>query len=294
MKIFYIGTVEFSYVALKRLTSLNADIVGVATKRDSAFNADFADLGPLCEENELEFRYIQDINDGDTVEWIKALEPDILFCFGWSSLLKEEVLNSAPMGVIGFHPAELPQNRGRHPVIWALVLGLHKTGSTFFFMDQGADSGDILSQRQVLIGYSDDARSLYNKITQTALDQIQDFLPRLQKGTYPRLPQDHSLANTWRKRGKLDGKIDFRLNSRTVYNLVRALTLPYVGAHLEYEGSEIKIWRVSEELICMPNIEPGRILNVRDGAALVKCADKAVWLLDHDFESMPVIGQYFV
>ena len=31
------------------------------------------------------------------------------------------------LGVIGYHPAELPKNRGRHPLIWALVLGLKKT-----------------------------------------------------------------------------------------------------------------------------------------------------------------------
>lgn len=36
------------------------------------------------------------------------------------------------MGVLGYHPAKLPQNRGRHPLIWALALGLKKSASTFF------------------------------------------------------------------------------------------------------------------------------------------------------------------
>lgn len=294
MKIFFIGTVEFSNAALEKLLSLNANIVGVGTMKQSPFNADFADLAPLCEKNKLQFRYIQDINAKNIVEWIQTLQPDVIFCFGWSSLLKTEILNAAPMGVIGFHPAELPQNRGRHPLIWALALGLHKTASTFFFMDQGPDSGDILSQRQVLIDYADDARSLYDKVTQTALKQIEELLPQLKQRNHPRYSQDNSLANTWRKRGKPDGKIDFRMHSCVVYNLVRALTRPYVGAHVKYNGQEIKIWRVAEEYINMPHIEPGKILDIQKGKPLVKCSDNAVWLQEHEFDSLPGIGEYFV
>ena len=59
------------------------------------------------------------------------------------------ILDLAPLGIIGFHPAALPRNRGRHPIVWALVLGLEETASTFFFMDKGADTGDILSQEKI-------------------------------------------------------------------------------------------------------------------------------------------------
>ncbi|MFQ8877714.1 MAG: hypothetical protein ACLR7N_03875 [Roseburia hominis] len=44
-------------------------------------------------------------------------------------------------------------------------------------------------------------------------------------------------GNVWRKRGKRDGEIDWRMSSRAIYNLVRALTKPYVGAHFVYRGS---------------------------------------------------------
>ena len=52
------------------------------------------------------------------------------------------------MGILGYHPSLLPFNRGRHPIIWALALGLKETGSTFFFMDENADTGDIVSQKK--------------------------------------------------------------------------------------------------------------------------------------------------
>ena len=46
-------------------------------------------------------------------------------------------------------------------------------------MDEGADSGDILSQRKIKIDTSDDANTLYNKMIDTALIQIEDFFPKL-------------------------------------------------------------------------------------------------------------------
>jgi len=138
----------------------------------------------------------------------------------------------------------------------------------------------------------DDARSLYDKVTQTALNQIEVFLPALVKGNYPNVPQDHSLANTWRKRGKPDGRIDFRMHSRTVYNLVRALTKPYIGAHIEHNGMEIKVWQAVEELINLPHIEPGKVLDIQEHMLLIKCADNAVWIKEHEFEILPEVGQY--
>jgi len=292
MKIVFIGTVEFSLKALEKLINLNANIVGVCTKRNSKLNSDYADLTGICKKNNIPFRYVEDINSKENIEWIKHLNPDIIFCFGWSSLIKKELLNLPPMGVIGYHPTKLPQNRGRHPLIWSLVLGLEKSASTFFFMDEGADSGDILSQEEFKIEYTDDARSLYNKVIKIALKQIGDFLPKLMNNTYIKIKQDNSKANYWRKRTKKDGEIDFRMNSKAIYNLVRALAKPYIGAHLIYKEKEIKIWRVEEVKCNLKNIEPGKILEVKNNKILVKCYDNAVRILEHEFDELPKVGEY--
>lgn len=133
MRILFIGTVEFSYKALKKLIELNAEIVGVCTKKKSDFNSDFEDLTPLCKKADIPFKYVNDINSNENIDWIRSLSPDIIFCFGWSNLIKKDLLNLPKMGVVGYHPALLPKNRGRHPIIWALVLGLNDSGSTFFY-----------------------------------------------------------------------------------------------------------------------------------------------------------------
>jgi bifunctional polymyxin resistance protein arnA len=292
MKILFIGAVEFSYKSLEKLIDLNAEIVGVCTKKVSNFNSDFADLTPLCNKANIPLRYVDNINSNESIDWIKSLKPDIIFCFGWSNLIKKELLNLPKMGIVGYHPALLPKNRGRHPIIWALALGLKASGSTFFFMTDGVDDGDILSQEEVEIFYEDDARSLYDKVLATALKQIEYFLPKLQNNSFQSFKQNNSLANAWRKRGKLDGKIDFRMTSGAIYNLVRALTRPYVGAHVEYNGKDVSVWKVKEVDFNRENIEHGKVLENDGRTIIVKTYDKAIKIIEHDFVELPKIGEY--
>jgi methionyl-tRNA formyltransferase len=294
MRIALIGNVAFSKSALLKLIQLNESIVTVITKEHSSFNADHVNMVDVCRQYDLEYKTVTDVNDVNVLNYIRSKQPDIIFCFGWSQLIKKDLLNLSSMGVIGFHPALLPQNRGRHPIIWALVLGLTETGSTFFFIDEGADSGDILSQRKIKVDYTDDAAGLYAKITDTALDQIEEFLPGLKNNTFQRIKQDHSRANYWRKRVEKDGEIDWRMSSTFIYNLVRALTKPYVGAHFIYKGDQIKIWQVAEvKMDCYSNIEPGKIIEVAtDKTFLVKTGKDCIRVLRHELPEQLREGQY--
>lgn len=292
MRILFIGAVEFSASALRELIAMEANVVGVCTTNASAFNADHVDLTPIAEQAGIPVFDVSDVNATEALSWIGVLEPDVIFCFGWSRLIKKPLLSMPPLGVIGFHPAALPANRGRHPLIWALVLGLQETASTFFFMNEGADSGDILSQVKVSIDESDDAGSIYARISEVAMEQIRDFLPRLASGTVPRLVQDHQKANVWRKRGYADGQIDWRMAASSIHNLVRGLTRPYVGAHFDYDGQAIKVWKTEVEMNVPNNLEPGKVLEILDTEVLVKAGIGAVRLLELDSSVHFRVGDY--
>lgn len=292
MKVIFIGSVQFSKDCLIRLIELNADIVGVVTKKESKFNSDFSDLSIIAKENNIPFLFCDNINKSENINWVRSLNPDIIFCLGWSSLIKKELLDLPKLGVLGFHPAALPYNRGRHPIIWALVLGLKKTASTFFFMDEGADTGDIVSQKEIEIDSTDDACTLYNKITTIALLQIEEILVSLKEGTIERKQQNGNEGNSWRKRDKSDGLIDFRMTSQMINNLIKALTKPYIGAHISYNGNEYKVWKSSPQECNDINIEPGKILEIKDNSILVKTSDAAIWIESHEILDLPHINEY--
>ena len=272
MRAIVIGTVYFTHAMLNELLENKANIVAVVTSSNNVINADYADLAPLCEEYNLPLLRVDDINSESSISWMKSYEPDVIFCLGWSRLIKKQVLNMPTIGVVGYHPAALPKNRGRHPLIWALALGLKETVSTFFFMDEGADSGDIVSQERIEISDTDYASHLYSKMTAIAKKQIVDLYQSLEKGSYNAISQDHSQSNVWRKRGTADGKIDWRMGSTSIYNLVRALSKPYVGSHFVKDMLDVKVWACEKrELPESANIEPGKVLIVDEAGILVKC-----------------------
>lgn len=301
MRIFFIGCVQFSHLALQKLLSLqnqNLQIVGIATKEKSNFNGDFYDLKQ--DALNIPCIYSKDINDENTAQFIKACEPDIIYCLGWSFLIKKELLSLYP--VIGFHPSKLPQNRGRHPIIWALFLGLKESGVSFFVMNERADEGRILRQKIVQISHKDNASSLYKKITQIALKELEiltrilvkkSFHQKNYKAILHKISSPQGKGNAWRKREFKDGVIDFRMSSEAIYNLVRALAPPYATATVYYKNEAYKIYKAQIVPNLQKNLECGKILKVSEKGILVKTYDSSILLSEHNFKNLPKVGEYF-
>lgn len=282
MQIAFIGAVEFSRRCLAATLEAGGEVVLVVAPpaEKARRNADWADLQGLAAEKGLPFQLCANVNDPAVVQGLRAAKPDVLFVFGLSQLVGPELLAIPRLGVIGSHPSLLPEGRGRHPLIWALALGLRETGLSFFWADEGADSGDILWQRPFSITPEDDAATLYRKISNLAETAISEFLPQLAAGTAPRRKQDSSRATYWRKRGEADGEIDWSGPSTVAHNLVRALTRPYVGAHTFLAGERLTVWR-AHPVPAPAGPAPGTVL-ASAGGLTVKTQDGALRLTEFD------------
>lgn len=103
-------------------------------------------------------------------------------------------------------------------------MGLHEAVSNFFIMDEGADTGDVVSREKVFISYEDSVRYLYDKITKVALGKLEKLVIDFYNNSIRKVKQNNNYKNYWRKRSYIYGEIDFRMSSYAVYNLVRALT----------------------------------------------------------------------
>ena len=74
--------------------------------------------------------------------------------------------------------------------------------------------------------------------------------------------------------------------------LTRALTRPYVGAHLQIGDKKFRVWRVKQEQFDLRNIEPGKVLAIKNGNISVKTADGCILLVEHEIGNQVQVGSY--
>jgi methionyl-tRNA formyltransferase len=204
-------------------------------------------LDSIAEENHIDLMKINHINDSIVAETLKEREIDWLFIIGWSQIASEETIIAPKFGVIGAHPTLLPEGRGRAAIPWAIIKGLNQTGVTFFKMDLGVDTGEILAQEIFAIEDRETATTLYKKVDLAHVSLFLDTLPKLISGNYSLQKQDESKATYWEGRTPADGEIKTNMTSEEVDRLVRATTHPYPGAFYINENSEkVVIWNTDE------------------------------------------------
>jgi methionyl-tRNA formyltransferase len=195
-----------------------------------------------------------------------------LFVIGWSQIVSRDILALPSRGAIGFHPAPLPELRGRAVIPWTILLGRRTTGSSLFWLDEGMDSGDLAAQVPFDVAEDETAATLIAK-HEGALDgMLSRLIPRLASGTAGRTPQDHARASYCAKRTAADGLIDWSRPAREVWTLIRAVGDPYPGAFTDSGGRHLVVW-ASDLVERAPYFGlPGQVQQLDpDGSALVAC-----------------------
>lgn len=293
MKILYIGCVTSSYEFLRSIVeNTEAEIVGVITKMKSTYNADHYSLHAFCEEKKISWINYKD--NEQMIEYIQSKQPDIIYCFGWSQLLPKEVYTLPRLGAVGYHPTLLPKNRGRHPIIWTIALGLKETGSTFFKLTELPDAGDILNQKKLKLDEFENAYSLYRKLITLGKSQVIEMTNMLMTNSIVPIKQNESEATTWRKRSKRDGLIDWRMDAQTILRLINALTKPYVGAHFEFNDQDIIVWEA--EILNdrdVTDVEPGKVISVGShNQFTIKTSNNLLKVNCFEGEFIPKVGMY--
>jgi len=80
---------------------------------------------------------------------LDSLQPDVIVCACFPRLLPREWLARPRRSCLNLHPSLLPAYRGPEPLFWQFRNGEARTGVTLHFMDEGADTGDMIAQAEV-------------------------------------------------------------------------------------------------------------------------------------------------
>lgn len=281
-KIVFVGAHVEAELPLAHLITMGENLAGLFTLEPQALSrmSGGVDLSLIATAAGIPVRKGENVNGPESVEWIRAIAPDLMLVIGWTQLLQPELLNVPRIACLGFHASLLPKYRGRAPVNWAIINGEKETGNTMIVLEPGADEGDIVAQRVIPIEDDDDCGTVYQKVSLSECDMLSDVLPLIRQDGMPRQKQNSLEATVMPKRRPEDGLIDWSHPSRRLYNWIRALTTPYPGAFSHSNGRRITIWRAALGTLTSPSPNlPGTVLLDVDGFPIVATRDGYIKLI---------------
>ena len=216
---------------------------------------------------------------------IADLKPDVIFVAGWSELIPNEILKIPPMGVIVFHPAKLPNYRGRSVLAWQIEDGYTETALTMFKYSDYPDGGNILAQEMVKIEEKDYINDILDKIDGATFNIMKAYFPLFRQNLIKEKVQDLSEGNFRRLRVKKDSIINWDDTCSNIYNKIRAISKPYPGAITEFEGKEIIVWRAYKmyEFSFGKELDNGKLVcKLYDNSLIVKCSDGYIRITEYE------------
>lgn len=183
---------------------------------------------------------------------------DVGVVVAYGRILSPETLDLPTHGFLNVHFSLLPRWRGAAPVARALMAGDEMTGVTIMRLDEGLDTGPILTAQAIDIPEGSNAGELTNRLAGVGARLLADILPRYLAGDEEPIPQTDDGATYADKIEKQDRPIDPQADAASVVAKIRALA-PGPTATLVLDGETHKIYeaRLTDEAVA-----PGRWLRI--------------------------------
>ena len=285
LRIIFFGTAELACPSLSALAQTPAfEVATVVTQPDRPqgrnLNLQPSSVKILATQKKLPILQPGRARDEGFLQELAQLRPDVIVVAAYGQILPRQILELPRFGCLNVHASLLPKYRGAAPIQWAILNDERETGVTIMKMDEGLDTGDILSQQSTPIGAEDDAPTLHHRLGAIGADLLVKTIPDYVADKLLARKQPDEGANYARKLTKEDGRLDWNQPARSVWNRVRAF-VPWPGAYTflsaESKPQLLKIWQA--EVASGNSGLPGDVLEAGKNGIVVACGQQSLRIL---------------
>ncbi len=266
----FMGTPDFAVPGLEVLMDMGCKVVAVYTQPDRPKGRSKAPSpSPVkvrAMELGLDVFQPESLRDPAAAAEMSTLAPDVVLVAAYGKFLPAEVLSIPAHGCLNIHPSLLPLYRGPSPVATAIIDGRTETGVSLMLLDQGMDTGPIVSAEAAPIGPRDTAEALTVRLFELGARMLRDWLPDWVEGRIEAVPQAEAGATTTRLLKREDGNADWNSTAVELDRKLRAFT-PWPGLYTQWRGKTLKIISVRAVDSGMQG-PPGMVTTLEGDAAL--------------------------
>ena len=284
LRILFMGTAELSCDSLRGLLeSPGFQVVAVVTQPDRPKGRDLklqpSPVKVLGLTAKLPVLQPERARSEEFFKELRALQPDLIAVAAYGQILPASILTLPRFGCLNVHTSLLPKYRGAAPIQWAILNGDVETGVTIMKMDEGLDTGAIITQAATPIHPEDNADTLHDRLARMGAELLLRTIPDSVAGKLSPRPQPVEGVSYAPKIKKQDGHIDWNQPARAIWNRVRGL-MPWPGAFSYLPGLPqphlLKIWQAEVVALTGPS---GEVLQADKAGIVVGCGCEALRIL---------------
>ncbi len=276
MRIVFMGSPDFAVPSLEALIEARFDIPLVVSQPDRKAGRGQKMLPTAVKATALAHNLpVIEFGKGQrrqVTERVLAEKPDAIIVVAFGHILRKPLLSGPRLGCINVHASLLPRWRGVSPVQYGIMHGDSWTGVTIMNLDEGVDTGPILSQRSVGIGPDDTAGDVLDNLAGQGADLLIHTLRDLENGLIEPMAQSDEGAVYAPKLTRSLSAIRWDRDMVTVHNQIRAL-LPWPGATTYFQEKLLKITAAKPASYNVSGEPAGTILAVDDEGVVVACGE---------------------
>ncbi len=245
MKTLFLGSGAFGLPTLKALIQTGHEVAMVVTQPDKPAgrgrHCTPTPIAAYAAEVGLSVLKTANVNNPQVLAGLRAVAPDILVVIAFGQKIADAVLNMAPHGGVNLHASLLPAFRGAAPIQRAILSGEHTTGISVIRVTNVMDGGEILAQIPTVIGDSETAGELHDRLAELGAPLMQEVLRQIEAQCVRAAIQDTTRISTAPKLSKDMAHVDFTQSARQVSCRIRGLS-PWPGclADLLTPGGDVR------------------------------------------------------
>jgi methionyl-tRNA formyltransferase len=248
LKVIFAGTPEFSVPTLQALLAAGHQVVAVYTQPDRpAGRGQKLTASPVKQAAlaaQIPVYQPKTLRDEDAQQVLRKLAADVVVVVAYGLILPKEVLQIPRLGCINVHASLLPRWRGAAPIQRAILAGDQETGITIMQMDEGLDTGAMLSRVSCLINNDDASQMLHDRLAVLGGDALVQILKSLQQGVIKAEVQNEQLACYAKKIEKNEAEINWQQSAEQIDRMVRAFN-PWPVAYTFCQGELLRVWQAT-------------------------------------------------
>lgn len=241
-RIVFLGTPEAAVPSLEHLADAH-DVALVVTQPDRPRGRSGRPMPPPVKvmAEELGMAVAQPGKGGELAAALREHGPfDLGAVVAYGRILDLEVLGLPRHGFLNVHFSLLPRWRGAAPVARALMAGDPMAGVTIIRLDEGLDTGPVLTAQAIDIAADEDAGALTTRLSQLGARLLTSSIDAYLSGDMVPFPQTDDGLTVAAKIDPGERVIAIDTSPAEVVNQIRALA-PRPGAKLVIDGEPHKI-----------------------------------------------------